>query len=875
MSKKVLPRIKILPEDRKKLPIFRSVQKHKNPVLDPRRGSRIAADAVTALVTDRLKLPRDLDLISNALNSHFIFTSLSSENRSVVISQMKHYSMLGKEVVFEQGCPGNLFFVVCTGKLEVTVNSKRVNILGPGDSFGELALLHDSPRSASVATLEKVSMWGLDRKSFRMAVESVNAQNYKENQHFIESVPLFSILTNMQKDSLVGSLSTLKFRPNDVIVNEGDPGDLFYIIKEGTVNCVKKGQKIREMGKGEFFGEQALLYNTQRTATVIAITEVKCVAVSRNKLTIALGNNLENVIYENSKIIAFEKSPNLKLVSKVQQLKMMKKMKVICYRDGNVVINPGMLKRDKLIIVLLGSLKVGSRTVAEVFQCIGDLEFLIGNESIHDCEILAYGETHVAELKREDFIECMDTNVKPFIMNREAITALKQVNIFKSLPSDKFHMLTQILKQQKFENKDVIIREYAQGDSFYLIKSGKVDIVQNGVILRTVTKNDYFGERSLVLNEYRSASVIANGPVTCWFLTKSDFQSILEDNLLHRLQERIEMQDYSINLSDLIPIKLLGRGNFGTVFLVLSQKTNRLFALKSILRQKIEKYSMQENLIQEHKILQTLDHEMILKLVKSFKDSKRIYFLTEHVKGCDLFDALREMNSLNDREGKFFIGCLLLILEYLHERDIIYRDLKPENVMIDQDGYPKLIDFGISKLLTGRTYTIVGTPHYMAPEVILGKGYTLLADYWSLGIMLYEFFCFTVPFGDDIEEPYEVYQKVLERKLEYPSFVDLKLPAKAIIEILLSKNPNSRNLGGIEALKGHAWFQGLNWESLINKQITAPFKPSLPDLDNEIRRAVINRVPLEEFIDRNEEVDKDEAACRRPRNVPTNWDKEF
>ena len=98
------------------------------------------------------------------------------------------------------------------------------------------------------------------------------------------------------------------------------------------------------------------------------------------------------------------------------------------------------------------------------------------------------------------------------------------------------------------------------------------------------------------------------------------------------------------------------------------------------------------------------------------------------------------------------------ILEYLHERRIIFRDLKPENVMIDHEGYPKLIDFGTSKILDApRTVTIVGTPHYMAPEMITGKGYSYNVDYWSLGVMLYEFLCGILPYGDSIRDPYKVY----------------------------------------------------------------------------------------------------------------------
>lgn len=104
----------------------------------------------------------------------------------------------------------------------------------------------------------------------------------------------------------------------------------------------------------------------------------------------------------------------------------------------------------------------------------------------------------------------------------------------------------------------------------------------------------------------------------------------------------------------------------------------------------------------------------------------------------------------------------------MHERDIIYRDLKPENVMLDEEGYIRLIDFGTAKVVSGRTYTMVGTPHYMAPEVITGKGYTMAADFWSLGVMIYEFLCGVVPFGEEVDEPIEIYEKVLKTRLIYP-----------------------------------------------------------------------------------------------------------
>jgi len=130
---------------------------------------------------------------------------------------------------------------------------------------------------------------------------------------------------------------------------------------------------------------------------------------------------------------------------------------------------------------------------------------------------------------------------------------------------------------------------------------------------------------------------------------------------------------------------------------------------------------------------------MVLKLIKTFKDEKRVYFLTEYIRGVDLYETIRKIGVLTDYDAKFYTACLLIGLEHLQSLNIIHRDLKPDNVMVDEDGYPKIIDFGSAKIIETRTYTILGTPHYLAPEVLLGKGYGHNVDLWSLGIILYEF----------------------------------------------------------------------------------------------------------------------------------------
>ena len=136
----------------------RNPVKKRAPVNDARRPSRVTIDAPNALVIDKPKGPKDIDMITNALNKHFIFTNLTEENRSNLISQMKHYTLAPHEMVFEQDQPGVNYFVVASGQLEVLVNSRKVNSLHPGDSFGELALLHDTARSATIRTVERTTM---------------------------------------------------------------------------------------------------------------------------------------------------------------------------------------------------------------------------------------------------------------------------------------------------------------------------------------------------------------------------------------------------------------------------------------------------------------------------------------------------------------------------------------------------------------------------------------------------------------------------------------------------------------------------------------------------------------------------------------------
>jgi len=274
---------------------------------------------------------------------------------------------------------------------------------------------------------------------------------------------------------------------------------------------------------------------------------------------------------------------------------------------------------------------------------------------------------------------------------------------------------------------------------------------------------------------------------------------------------------------------------FSKVYLANVPNTDTFYSLKVVSRKTIEKYAIYEQLLLERQILSQLDSPWIMKLVKTYKDQKRIYFLLEFINGLDLDVIMRHIGLFTNHDAQFYTASIILMLQYLHERDIIYRDLKPENIIIDETGYAKLIDFGTAKILKGRTYTIVGTPHYMSPEVITGKGYKAFSDLWSLGICLYEFLCGKVPYADEEDDPYSIYEAILSEELAYPDFIDeSNFPAKALIEQLLSKVPETRSPSGFESIKKHQYFLGFDWEALRMFDFTPPYTPDVGHPSEEL-----------------------------------------
>jgi protein kinase A len=166
------------------------------------------------------------------------------------------------------------------------------------------------------------------------------------------------------------------------------------------------------------------------------------------------------------------------------------------------------------------------------------------------------------------------------------------------------------------------------------------------------------------------------------------------------------------------------------------------------------------------------------------------------------------------------------MFEYLHSKDIIYRDLKPENILIDNDGYLKLTDFGFAKYCEARTYTVCGTPEYIAPEILLNKGHSKPVDWWCLGILTYEMIAGNDPFNDP--DTYMIYQKILRGKVKFSR--DFDKNAKSLVKHLLVADVTKRYgclKNGANDIKNHRWFKNMDWYKLGQKKLPAPYLPTI------------------------------------------------
>ena len=297
----------------------------------------------------------------------------------------------------------------------------------------------------------------------------------------------------------------------------------------------------------------------------------------------------------------------------------------------------------------------------------------------------------------------------------------------------------------------------------------------------------------------------------------------------HSLREIMsDKNKLKINISDYEKLETVGLGSFGRVRLCRNIKTNKIYVLKILKKSEIIRLKQTDHIYSEYHILAFLNHPFIIQLMGvNFDDPKYLYFLLEYIPGGELFTLLRKKKMFPLEQAKFYIAHIITIFEYIHSKNIIYRDLKPENILITKSGYLKLTDFGFAKYLDNdKTYTLCGTPEYLAPEIILNKGHGKPVDWWTMGILLYEMLVGIDPFSDD--DPMAIYQKIVKGKIHFPK--DIDKDAKSLIKHLLNGDTTKRFgclKNGVKDIATHRFFDKFNWRNFVYRKMAPPFIPKI------------------------------------------------
>jgi cGMP-dependent protein kinase len=764
----------------------------------------------------------DYDLIYDIISKHFFLQTLNHQAKDEIIISMSLYSVKEGKTLYSQGYSGNYWYIVNSGELDRYNNNKLIGKLSRGDSFGERALMNGAPRSNTVIAKTDCKLWVLKRQVFRKILEFIFTSNYEENMKFLDGVnmPLDATFKSIMANNLMQEI----YLKGQYICKEGELGSCMYIIKDGEVECLKGDKVIRVLKKGENFGQKALLEDGIRSLDVKAKTDCKIYSISTEFFKNQFGENFREQLYYSFITTSFMHSKTFGEISKKMIGKTFKFFTFKSLKNGEVAYPKGKKINEKLCVVLEGNIvdKKINKVEAKRYEILFESKLSEGSSDAIKNDLVAEPDCILAEIDYDKFQEILGGDLKTAQAKSNQLASFANIGFFRILSDDKIEFLQNNLKIEKFQNGKKIITQGDIGDKLFIIKQGRVDFFVNSRYIRSLNDGEDFGARSLIMtSDKRTATAIANGEVSCYTLTSAVFKSILEPNLYEYFTNKIYLEDNTIELKDLDNIKELGSGSFGSVNLVKNKKNKYTYAIKALDLEQIKKENLESCVEVERDVLLKIDHPFIMKMVKYLKNETYIFFINEYIKGKELWEVIRDIGLLNKEQTQFYGASILLAMDYLHKQKIIYRDLKPENVMVNVKGYIKVIDFGTVKEIQDRTSTIIGTSHYMAPEITKGEGYSFQVDIWSVAICMYEFFCGKLPFGEEYDDPMDIYRAVSKEELTFPNFVHDDKFMQLMVK-MLKKNPTNR-LWKFKQIKQDPYFADFDWNKLMSLSYPPPY----------------------------------------------------
>jgi len=660
---------------------------------------------------------------------------------------------------------------------------------------------------------------------------------------------VFDSLEAPELSTLVKAFDKHSVREGETIITQGETGDYFYIIQGGTVDFVVDGDVVGSAGPAQSFGELALLYDCPRAATCRATGPCSLWRVEQNTFRKILASHTMTNDAEAKDIL--KKVPFLKDVESKFLQRMTDALTEVKFQAGDVIVKKGDVGKVFYICktgrVKVTDIEVGGTKYDDQTLGAGDYfgERAIVTEEPRVANIAAAEETVCLCLSRDVFLKVLG-DLSGLVMKSQDKRKIRAIPVFDraDLKDYEFDAMVGLIEDITFAaGEEVSVAGVEARPCIGLVREGRLAVKsQDGATERTITLGGYFGEDTIspknkggkVIKAART--IVAEEKTVIGTITLATIESVI--GTLDRLQaKKVDMLDKSIKMSDLKKHRILGVGTFGQVWLVSkkgSTSDDNVYALKIQVKRELLNHQQVDGVLREKNIMATIDHPFIIKLVNTYQDDRSLYMLLRLVQGGELFSVLHTdtRDGVSEKAAMFYSAGILEGLSYMHRRNILYRDLKPENVLVDSKGYTVIVDLGFAKIVPDKTYTLCGTPLYLAPEVILSRGHDRGADYWSWGVLLYEMVIGQTPFYEHGLDQIGLFKRIVKGKFTYPPFASASEDVQELINgcLVIRSSDRLGNLaGGDRDLKSHAWYDKMDWTRLVEKGYKAPWVPKLKD----------------------------------------------
>jgi CRP-like cAMP-binding protein/tRNA A-37 threonylcarbamoyl transferase component Bud32 len=648
----------------------------------------------------------------------------------------------------------------------------------------------------------------------------------------------------------------------DIICPKAKGSGVLYIIKEGAVH-VHIGKEKHLLDDGCVFGLNSILYKNDDEEQVFVVSSAKLLSWTLSRLDYQI--IMSDLSARSSHIKSTFPMSGIHILAgfpdSVREA-LDAASELLALEPGGLLVNENapfegayFVKEGKLVLThqdrsssqtdkIIGQYNPGDHVgLAEIFST-AELCSSVGKVLAPDGAVVQY-------ISKEYLLNIPGLDVyslKEFSSFYSKIECLSRVQFLQGLSILELSELAANAKLEFFKSNKRIIREGDIGKSMFIIKHGEVKFLKsrrgwNDNIGHLFT-NEFFGEGSVLTSKTRRASALALTKTICLELPACDvkrffgdsLQQILGKTFLLRQQADMCFDPSSIEYRNLSGIRVLGSGSFGKVMLVRDRVTGKTYAMKEIQKRNVVHEHDGIRVKQELAILSCFQyHPFICNLIRTYKTPKCVYFMMEAVLGGELFAHLRICGKLPSKECRFYTAQIVSALEYLHSHEVIFRDLKPENVLISKSGYLKLVDFGLSKIVANGqlTYTMCGTPTHLAPEVYSGKGHDAGVDWWSLGVLVHELLTGYVPFMGSSAET--IYSEIMRYSQIHPNVTMPSHLSNAEIALILGlMNPSARKRLGSSSVKdimNHSFFGEMySWVDLLKGVIQPKYIPFVADV---------------------------------------------